>query len=179
MKDEYCVKHYLDKLEFGQCWRCNVEKKNKELKSKNVSCILPGARKRVTIIKKIYSKKANGSKMRSAISPNYVHSLDAELLRSVALEMQKQGIENSDWIHDSFGCHPNHVSKMLRITKNAFLSLVNNNPLQRLDDQLRGQITPTKSNLKALKLVMVPDLQTIGINTEDFQPLIESNWFFS
>jgi len=33
LKDEYCVKHYLDKLEFGQCWRCNLEKKNKELKS--------------------------------------------------------------------------------------------------------------------------------------------------
>jgi hypothetical protein len=25
MKEEYCLKHYLDKLEFGQCWRCKKE----------------------------------------------------------------------------------------------------------------------------------------------------------
>jgi len=33
VNDVYCFKHYLDKLEFGQCWRCNLEKKDKELKS--------------------------------------------------------------------------------------------------------------------------------------------------
>jgi hypothetical protein len=24
-EEEYCPKHYLDKLEFGQCWRCQKE----------------------------------------------------------------------------------------------------------------------------------------------------------
>jgi len=29
MKEEYCLKHYLDKLEFGQCWRCQKEEEEK------------------------------------------------------------------------------------------------------------------------------------------------------
>ena len=156
-----------------------VHFKNKELKRKQVNCKLPGSRKRITIIKKVYSKKPNGSKMRSAISPNYIHSLDAELLRMVALRMEQEGIKNSDWIHDSFGCHPNNVDKMLQITKEEFLNLIYSKPLQRLDDELRGQIPDTKASEKLLKGIKLPDLGGVTIENGDFNALMNSVWFFS
>ncbi len=60
--------------------------------------------------------------MKSAISPNFIHSLDAELLRRVALKMRDAGVVDSDWIHDSFGSHPNDVDLMLMITKKNLLN---------------------------------------------------------
>jgi DNA-directed RNA polymerase len=156
-----------------------VHFKNRELKTKRISCLLPSSRKKTTIIKKIYSKKANGSKMRSAISPNYIHSLDAELLRMVALRLEEEGIYNSDWIHDSFGCHPNYVSRMLQITKEEFLSLINSKPLERLDNELRSQIIDTKANEKSLKQLSYPDLGKDNFKIDEFEQLMVSNWFFS
>src|SRR5690606_18658045 len=71
-----------------------VHVKNKELKAKQVNCLLPGARKKTTITKKVYSEDISATKMKSAISPNYIHSLDAELLRRVALKLMRLGIGN-------------------------------------------------------------------------------------
>jgi len=156
-----------------------VHFKNKELKTKRISCLLPNSRKKTTIIKKLYSKKANGAKMRSAISPNYIHSLDAELLRMVALRLEEEGIYNTDWIHDSFGCSPNHVDMLLQITKEEFLKLIQSDPLKRLDDELRNQIPITKSNEKILSQISRPDLSKGEFSDEDFKQVLDSNWFFS
>ena len=117
-----------------------VHVKVKELQPKQVSCLLPGARKTTVIFRKVYSERVSPQKMKSAISPNYVHSLDAELLRRVALRLKDHGIDYTDWIHDSFGCHPNNVDLMLNVTKDEFKKLVLRNPLKILDKELREQI---------------------------------------
>jgi len=77
--------------------------KQKELKPKQVSCLLPNSRRETVIYKKSFSDDINPVKMKSAISPNYIHSLDAELLRRVAIGMKNLNVVNTDWIHDSFG----------------------------------------------------------------------------
>jgi DNA-directed RNA polymerase len=151
-----------------------VHKKVKELKPKQVGITLPRSRKRTFIIIKQFSKDVSPAKMRSAISPNYIHSLDAELLRRVALEMKEQGIENSDWIHDSFGCLPNDVNEMLNITKIIFKEMMEDNPLLRLDEELRRQATYNGTTGKQLAKVILPQLGEI-----DFSSLVDSEWFFS
>ena len=153
--------------------------KNKELKPKQVSCLLPGARRTTTITKKSYSSDVSPSKMKSAISPNYIHSLDAELLRRVALKMERQGIENSDWIHDSFGCHPNYVDEMLDITKKEFSKLVRRAPLYVLDQQLREQAPDTKEAEKALDKIKIPHLRGFNASEGGLDIVMESEWFFS
>ena len=156
-----------------------VHVKNKELPSKKVKLMLPNARKLTTIIKKIYSDEVAPMKMRSAISPNVVHSYDAELLRRTALRMKEEGIENSDWIHDSFGCLPNQVSDMLRITKEVFIEMMESKPLDKLDVELRAQALENGTTERQLNKVELPDLKGINWNKEGLGSLIESEWFFS
>lgn len=117
--------------------------------------------------------------MKSAISPNYIHSLDAELLRRVALKMSRVDINSSSWIHDSFGCHPNYVDKMLYITKKEFSKMVKRAPLRLLDAQLRTQVPDTKSAQRALKKVSMPYLRGFDSSRGDLDVVMDSEWFFS
>jgi len=156
-----------------------VHVKNKELKPKQVTLMLPNARRKTTIIKKLFSDEVAASKMRSAISPNYIHSLDAELLRRTALRMRDEGIMDTDWIHDSFGCLPNQVNDMLRITKEVFLEMMEAKPLQVLDDELRSQALFNGNTEKQLEKVEMPNLGGINIESGDLRVLLNSEWFFS
>ena len=153
--------------------------KNKELKPKQVSCLLPGARKATNIFRKIYSENVSPAKMKSAISPNYIHSLDAELLRRVALKMQEAGIVYSDWIHDSFGCRPNHVDLMLEITKDEFRKLVKRFPLKILDKELREQADNSKQTIKQLEEINIPQFKGFDAMNGGLDVIYDSNWFFS
>ena len=155
-----------------------VHVKKKEGQGTQISCLLPGSRKVTTLLKKRYLNEISARKMKSAISPNFVHSLDAELLRRVLLRTVEEGIINTDWIHDSFGCLPNHVDKLLELTKIEFISLMKSKPLEMLDKQLREQVEPTKSNLKLLDGVKLPNLSKKD-RPLSIEQVIESEWFFS
>lgn len=156
-----------------------VHVKNKELKPKQVTCMLPGARRSTTIIKKSYSDSVSATKMKSAISPNYIHSLDAELLRRVALKMKHQGMVYTDWIHDSFGCRPNDVEAMMLITKQQFSELVKRDPLKILDQQLKSQMDDDKATNKALRDIKLPTLKGFDVTQGDLDVVFQSDWFFS
>jgi len=154
-----------------------VHVKYKENQKKQVTCMLPNARKQTNIFKKSYSDQVSPQKMKSAISPNYIHSLDAELLRRVALRMRDEDIKNTDWIHDSFGCHPNNIDLLLEITKEEFKELAQRDPLKVLDSELNSQIVETKASAKALLEVSLPNLG--GFKLDDLEIIDDSDWFFS
>ena len=156
-----------------------VHVKNKELAPKKVSCVLPNSRKSTVIIKKVYSDKINASKMKSAISPNFIHSLDAELLRRVALKMKEQGIDDSSFIHDSFGSHPNHIGEVLSITKREFIKLAQADPLMVLDLELRAQAPEDKKLKKILDKIEIPNLGGFDLKSLKIEEVMKSNWFFS
>ena len=156
-----------------------VHIKNKELPTKKVICVLPGSRRKTVIRKKSFSNKTSVPKMRSAISPNYIHSLDAELLRRVALKMKENGVQDSDWIHDSFGSHPNDVDLMLEITKEEFASLVKADPLAVLDRHLRFQMDDSRATFKVLGDTEIPNFDEFDIKQGDLKVVNESDWFFS
>jgi DNA-directed RNA polymerase len=156
-----------------------VHVKNKELKPKKVRLIIPGSRRLTAIFRKMYSNEVAPMKMRSAISPNIIHSYDAELLRRTALRMRDEGIENSDWIHDSFGCLPNNVNKMLDITKEVFLEMMESKPLDRLDAEFREQALNNGTTERQLNKAELPDLKGINWNKEGLSKLLLSEWFFS
>ena len=154
-----------------------IHSKNKELKPKVVKCMVPGARRSIVITKKNYSKNLSSSKMKSAISPNYIHSLDAELLRRVALKMKEINVLDTDWIHDSFGCHPNHIGKLLSLTKEVFLELMANDPIKVLDTQLRHQVNLDTKTQKELNSITIPNLG--NGETIPLEKVLLSDWFFS
>lgn len=155
-----------------------IHVKKKEGQGTQISCLLPGSRKVTTLLKKRYLNEISARKMKSAISPNFVHSLDAELLRRVLLRTVEEGIMNTDWIHDSFGCLPNHVDRLLELTKIEFIGLMEQKPLEQLDKQLREQVEKTKPNIKLLESVKLPNLSKGGKGF-DLSLVMQSEWFFS
>jgi len=152
--------------------------KQKELSMKKVQCMLPGARRKTHINLRRFSNKVAPAKMKSAISPNYIHSLDAELLRRVALKLKKKGVD-SDWIHDSFGSLPNHVDDMLSITKNEFRKMMMKKPLRVLDRELRQQADPSIKTQSELEEVSIPSLKGFSVTNGDLSIIDKSDWFFS
>lgn len=144
--------------------------RKKEKAGNKVTFMLPGSRKTTTLVKTIYLNELSESKMRSAISPNFIHTLDAELLRGTMMRMYEQGIVNTDWIHDSFGCLPNHVDMLLTATKEEFVHLMSQEPLVFLDKELRAQA----SDIDSLKKIKTP-----AGNKIDLSGTLKSEWFFS
>lgn len=69
-----------------------------------------------------YNEDTRGYAMQNAISPNFVHSLDASHLTFVADAMQDAGLSLVG-IHDSFGTHPCDVDQMHRIIREQFVRL--------------------------------------------------------
>jgi len=147
-----------------------------EEKKSQISVKLKGRVSRISRI--VFTDKVTPRKMRSAVSPNYIHSLDAMLLRNVALQMKRRGVRNTSWIHDSFGTTPNNTSIMLDITKREFIKLIRNQPLRALDEQLKHQARQCKVHEKDLNKIQYPQLKGFhfrnGLNC-----LMKSEWFFS
>jgi DNA-directed RNA polymerase len=66
--------------------------------------------------------------MQNAISPNFVHAMDASHLTLTALRMKKNGLDVVA-IHDSFGTHPCDVPKMHTNIRESFVELYDNRPV--------------------------------------------------
>lgn len=72
----------------------------------------------------VYNLKegADPTKMRNAVSPNFVHALDAAHLTKTALRMQAAGLSMVG-IHDSFGTHAGDVPEMHEHIREAFVQM--------------------------------------------------------
>lgn len=139
-------------------------------------CLLDG--KSTFINQSISSDNISARQMKNSASPNYIHSLDATLLRRVALRLRKMKIMNSSWIHDSFGCPPNDVDTMLDITKKEFIKLIRSTPLLSLDDELKYQASKLGEKESSLGKIKAPQLRGFRYST-GLNDLMESEWFFS
>jgi len=153
--------------------------KQKELKPKQIHLMLPGARKRITIMKKMFSNDINPRKMKSAISPNIVHSLDAMLLRRTAIGMEEAGIKDCDMIHDSFGCNPNHVDLMLQIAKDMFLLMIREKPLEAFHEHFSKQALYRGVTQRKLNNIAIPIITDLNQPDSPIYKLMDSEWFFS
>lgn len=69
-----------------------------------------------------YNEKTRGYAMQNAISPNFIHSMDAAHLTMTASVMQDEGMSFVG-IHDSFGTHPSDVDRMNEIIREQFAAL--------------------------------------------------------
>ena len=71
---------------------------------------------------RMFGDSTDKHRMKNAISPNFVHALDAAHLQMTAVGMQAAGLQMVG-IHDSFGTHPSDVDSMHRIIREAFVQL--------------------------------------------------------
>lgn len=74
------------------------------------------------IIIREYLPTTKTTTMRNAVSPNFVHGLDAAHLTFTALRMQREG-RSTVAIHDSFGTHPCDVDAMHTAIREEFVRM--------------------------------------------------------
>ncbi len=71
-----------------------------------------------------------------AISPNYIHSLDASHMWCTIQRMSLAGIDSFSMVHDSYGCHAPYVSMMRSFTQEEFHNMHSENLLLLLKKEL-------------------------------------------
>lgn len=76
----------------------------------------------VHIMSREYNESTRTVPMQNAISPNFVHAMDASHLTITALKMRDLG-HSFVGIHDSFGTHPSAVDDLHRCIREAFVEL--------------------------------------------------------
>lgn len=96
--------------------------------------------------------KLSSKDMAMAVAPNFVHSMDACLMRMSIMKGLSHGIYHYGMVHDSFGVHASKMSQFLRdCVKPAFIEMYQQDVLQqfrdRLPDGLKLQPLPAHGSL--------------------------------
>ena len=110
---------------------------------------------------------------KSAIAPNFVHSLDAYHMRTSVRELSESIDQLSFWaVHDAFGTHPCDVPEMRRVVKEEFLKMYEDKNFRYwLDEMVAYQDHRGKRKLKVDfdKDILIPDktYNHIPVNDKD------------
>jgi len=100
-----------------------------------------------------------------AIAPNYIHSLDAAHMFLTLQRMAYDHIYEVCMIHDSYGCHANHVSKMRIFINEEFYKIHKENQLEVFKRDIENQLG-----------IMLPEVPEVG--TFDISEVLQSDYFF-
>jgi DNA-directed RNA polymerase len=100
-----------------------------------------------------------------AVSPNYIHSLDASHMWMTMNRMINAGISNFSFVHDSYGCAAPYVSMMRQFTKEEFYEMHKEPLLFKL-----------KKDVEEVLGVELPEPPQIG--EFDVSSVIDSEYFF-
>lgn len=79
--------------------------------------------------------------MVNAISPNFIHALDAAHLTMTALACKEQGLAFSA-VHDSFGTHPSDVDDLAKNIRDQFISLYSNDIIGDFIKDVGTEVSP-------------------------------------
>ncbi len=93
------------------------------------------------------SERIDPPKVRSSISPNFVHSLDAFHIRSVIRRMSEADGRLDFWaVHDAFGTHPSRVDEMVMVVRETFHDMYIQRDINTwLEEMAPGQSTPVET----------------------------------
>jgi DNA-directed RNA polymerase len=85
-------------------------------------------------------EKIDSRAQANGVAPNFVHSLDASHLQSVALAARERGIRHLAMIHDSFGTHAADTDLLSQLLRDTFIDQYSGNVLGDLYDELKEQL---------------------------------------
>lgn len=95
---------------------------------------------RVQLMLDVESDKIDSRAQANGVAPNFVHSLDAAHLQSVALRCREEGIAHLAMIHDSFGTHACDTARLSRILRETFVEQYSGDVLADFYEQLKQQL---------------------------------------
>jgi DNA-directed RNA polymerase, mitochondrial len=101
-----------------------------------------------------------------AIAPNFIHSLDAAHMFLTLVRLLRAGVFSLCFIHDSYGCHANHVDDMRDILREEFLKIHNDNQLENFKRDVQNHLG-----------VMLPSVPEQGALVVD--GVLDSEYFFA
>lgn len=116
----------------------------------------------------------NTPKNRNAISPNFIHSLDASHLMLTINDLRyTHGIKSFHVVHDCFGVHPDSVKQLEQVLKDTFVEMYDNNRIldSFIEDFLKKYLD------KSDYFKVVDDRPQPG--KFDVKEVYNSNFFFS
>jgi len=104
--------------------------------------------------------------VKQAISPNFIHSLDAAHMFLTIDKLLLHGIIQLSMIHDSYGCHAPHVGLMRKTIQEEFCNMHSENLLEKFRDDTQSLIGK-----------QLPDPPECG--DLDIELVLQSEYFFS
>jgi len=111
------------------------------------------------------------SKQANAISPNFVHSLDAAAMHKYVVKAREYGLNHFSLIHDSYGTHAADTDLSVDCLRAAFVEMyLNHDPLQEFADQ----VLPLLSDEQRRKVPPMPSKRNL-----DIERVLESDYFFA
>ena len=113
------------------------------------------------------SKDLDGDAQFLAISPNFIHSLDAAHMFMTISSMLLEGIRAFSFVHDSYGTYAPYVDAMDRILKQQFIQIHKSNPLEKFKAHLEKKYE--------IKLPQIPQRN----DDFDINEVAKSIYFFS
>lgn len=103
----------------------------------------------------------------NAISPNFIHSLDASHLMLTVNRCRAEGLTAFGMVHDSFGVHAGNIPALNRLLREAFVEMYN----EDVFEDFRQAI------IRQLPGVMVPALPVPG--SLNLAGVLDSRYFFA
>ena len=84
------------------------------------------------------SDMLNPRKQAAGAAPNFVHSFDAAHLSMTVAAAADDGIKHFHMIHDSFGTHACHTTRLARILREVFVEIYSTDWLAKTADHIRA-----------------------------------------
>lgn len=116
------------------------------------------------------TEKLNRHKQVNAISPNFVHSMDASHLMLTALAAKAGGVNHFAMIHDSFGTCPGNAGVMFKVVREVMVDTYLNN------DVILGFYEGFASSLNEKNAEKIPALPQKG--NLDLRAILQSKYCF-
>jgi DNA-directed RNA polymerase len=128
-------------------------------KLQQVSTIFGGVRYQCGIERE--TEKIDRKRSSNAISPNFIHSLDASHLMLTVNACRAEGITSFGMVHDSYGTHAGSIDTMNRLLRKTFIEMYSDDVFgkfrQAIIDQNPGQEVPALPPPGSLNLSEVAD----------------------
>lgn len=124
----------------------------------------------VVLQEKSEENTLNRHKQVNAISPNFVHSMDASHLMLTALGAAEQGVGHFAMIHDSFGTCPGNAGTMFRVVRETMVKTYEEN------DVIQGFYDGFAADLTEKNAEKIPSLPPKG--TLDLGLIMDSKYCF-
>jgi DNA-directed RNA polymerase len=102
-----------------------------------------------------------------AISPNYIHSLDAAHMFMTIDRMLDEGMSAFSFVHDSYGTYAPDISRMHVLLREEFIKIHKENQLEKLKEEIETRY--------GIYLPQVPQRED-GFQIEE---VVESEYFFA